>query len=113
MQNPRVGVGVCITKGTKVLLGQRLNAHGHGTWCFPGGHLEFGETWEVCAIRETQEETGIEITDIGFLAATNDIFETEDKHYVTIYMKAEWMSGDPQVLEPNKMVKWDWFEWNN
>ena len=40
---PRVGIGVIIRKDNKILLGKRKNAHGEGSWCFPGGHLEFNE----------------------------------------------------------------------
>lgn len=112
-ERPKVGVGVCVIKGDEVLLGQRLNAHGEGSWCFPGGHLEFGESWEACAKREVGEETGLKIGNIAFAGVTNDIFEIENKHYVTIYMKADWVNGEPEVLEPEKMIKWQWFSWDN
>jgi 8-oxo-dGTP diphosphatase len=59
---PKVGIGVIIKKDNKILFGKRKNAHGDGTWSFPGGHLEFGETWEECAMRETLEETGINVS---------------------------------------------------
>ena len=55
---PKVGIGVIIQKDGKLLMGQRRGAHGADTWCPPGGHLEFGETWESCARRETREEAG-------------------------------------------------------
>lgn len=110
---PKVGVGVCIVKNGKVLLGQRLNAHGEGTWCFPGGHLEFGESWDNCARREVMEETGIKINKPVFATCTNDVFTIENKHYITIYMKASWKSGEPEVLEPDRMIKWQWFDWTN
>ena len=32
-----------------------------GTWVLPGGHIDVGETFEECAVREILEETGIEI----------------------------------------------------
>lgn len=80
---PRVGLGVCIVKDNKVLLGKRKNAHGDGSWCFPGGHLEFGESYEECAQRETFEEVGVSIKNIQFVTATNDLFPEEDKHYIT------------------------------
>ncbi len=97
----------------KVLMGQRLNAHGEGTWSFPGGHLEFGESFEGCAVREVAEETGLAIAKVEFVTCTNDIFDKENKHYVTIYMKAAWKSGEPQIMEPDRMVKWQWFDWDD
>lgn len=112
-QQAKVGLGVCIVKDGKVLMGQRRNAHGSGSWSFPGGHMEFGETFEACAVRETQEETGLVISNPVFVTCTNDFFTEENKHYVTIYMKADWASGEPKVIEPDKMVKWDWFDWDN
>jgi 8-oxo-dGTP diphosphatase len=108
---PKVGIGVCIIKDNKVLFGKRKNSHGDGTWCFPGGHLEFGESWEECAIRETMEETGLKIKNIRFSTATNDFFEKENKHYITIFMLADYNSGEVKVMELDKCEKWDWFEW--
>lgn len=114
MENkPKVGVGVCIIKDNKVLLGKRLNSHGDGSWAFPGGHLEFNESWEDCAIRETNEEVGIKIKNIHFATVTNDIFPEEEKHYITIYMACEYESGDLQIMEPEKCEQWAWFNWNN
>lgn len=102
-----------IFKEKKVLLWKRQNSHWDGTWSFPGWHLEFWESWEECAIRETLEETNISIKDISHFATTNDIFEKENKHYVTIYMKSEYDSGELKLMEPNKCEKWDWFNIDN
>ena len=74
MERPKVGVGVIIVKEGKILLGERKNAHGEGTWCPPSGHLELGESYEECAKRETFEETGLQIKNLQFITATNDIF---------------------------------------
>lgn len=108
---PRVGVGVIVTKGNKVLLGKRKNAHGNGTWSFGGGHLELNEKLEECAKREVKEEAGIDIKNIRFGTITNDIFEEENKHYITIFMIAD-STGEPKNMEPNKLEKWEWFSWN-
>lgn len=61
----------------KFLLGQRLGSHGAGTWALPGGHLEFGESFESCAAREVLEETGLVVGGIEFLTATNDVMPLE------------------------------------
>ncbi|PIN92058.1 hypothetical protein CO154_01270 [Candidatus Pacearchaeota archaeon CG_4_9_14_3_um_filter_31_7] len=55
MEIPKVGVGVIVIKDNKVLLGKRKNAHGEGSLCFPGGHLEFNEKVEDAAEREVFE----------------------------------------------------------
>lgn len=110
---PKVGVGVIVTRDQKVLLGKRRNAHGDGTWSFPGGHLEFGEEPEDCAIRETLEETGIRIKNLRRSAYTNDIFRKENKHYITLYIISEYDSGTVKIMEPEKCERWEWFDWDN
>ena len=112
MERPRIGIGVIVRDGEKVLLGLRRNAHGEGTWGFPGGHLEFGEPILDCAKREALEETGLRPTDLAYGPYTNDIFELDEKHYVTLFVIAEYEGGIPQRLEPQKCEEWRWFPWN-
>lgn len=110
---PRVGIGIIVKKNGKVLLGKRKGSHGEGSWSFPGGHLEFGEELVDCAKREVFEETGIKIKNARPAAFTNDIFEKEGKHYVTLFVTADCESGEPEVMEPEKCERWEWFEWKN
>jgi len=111
IEQPLVGVAVIVCRDQKVLLGKRRNAHGEGTWAFPGGHLEFNESIEACARREVREETGLEITNIRYGTFTNDVFEPEEKHYVTLFVVSDSRSGAPEVREPDKCERWRWFEW--
>lgn len=111
-KRPKVGVGVAVIKGGKVLLGKRKNAHGEGTWSFPGGHLEYNESWENCAIRETFEETGLSIKNVRFGTVTNDLFHKEQKHYITIIMLSDYDRGDLCLMEPDKCEQWEWFTWD-
>lgn len=110
---PKVGVGVLVLRNGKVLMGERRGSHGEGTWAPPGGHLEYGERWEECAKRETYEETGLEIKDVEFFTCTNDVYPEIGKHYVTIFMRARWVEGNPINYEPEKCVRWEWFQWND
>lgn len=112
-RRPYVGIGVCVIKDKKVLLGKRKNAHGAGSWCFPGGHLEFGESIEQCARREVLEETGLEIENLRRGPFTNDIFETAAKHYVTLFVIADCVGGTLEVKEPHKCERWQWFSWQD
>lgn len=109
---PRIGVGVIIRKDNKILLGKRKNAHGTGSWCPPGGHLEFMESIEDCARRETEEEVGLKIKNIQKAVYTEDFFKLEDRHYITMLVTTDWESGDPELLEPEKCEEWKWFSWD-
>lgn len=40
---PRVGVGVLVCRGSKVLIGRRRSSIGDGSFALPGGHLDFGK----------------------------------------------------------------------
>ncbi|MBE9471809.1 MAG: NUDIX domain-containing protein [Chloroflexi bacterium] len=111
-KTPSVGVGTIITKGERVLLLRRKYVHGAGSWSTPGGHLEFGESPEECAIREAKEETGVDITDVKFRAITNDVFEENGKHYVTIWMEGRYLSGEPAINAPHEMSEVGWFTWD-
>ena len=112
-QRPQVGVGVIVRRGRKVLLGRRKSCHGGGSWSFPGGHLESGEQVEDCATREVREETGAQISVLRRGPFTNDIFPEERKHYVTLFVVADYVSGDIESREPDKCERWEWFEWND
>ncbi|EEA21275.1 hypothetical protein TMatcc_009322 [Talaromyces marneffei ATCC 18224] len=118
----RVGVGVFVlyssqesSTNPRFVMGKRLNSHGSGTYALPGGHLEFGETPEDCAIREVLEETGLEISEPKFLTATNDYMPAEGKHYITLFMVCVRKNEEqvPQVLEPHKCESWDWVSWED
>ncbi len=96
--------------------------------------MELFESWEECAKRETNEETGLNIGNIRFGHVTNDIMKEVGKHYVTIFMMGDVMTvndshtdqGDhgvgtnanaqnvllqPKNLEPDKCDGWDSYSW--
>ncbi len=108
----RVGVGCWIQNSSgQFLFGHRLSKHGTGTWAPPGGHLEYGETPEQCASRETLEETGIIIkpNDFKIIGITNDIFP--DKHYITIHCVVKLnYTPQPTIKEPDKCSEWVWLD---
>lgn len=120
---PKVGIGVFITSPTgQIILGKRKGSVGSGrlpfsphltdrltdkgTWAVPGGHLEDGESFETCAAREVHEETGLNVSGMRFLTATNSIMVEEGKHYVTVFMGCQ-IPGDG---EPRVSVSF-WSSW--
>lgn len=111
-KQPKIGVGVLVVQNGQLLLGERINSHGSGTWSPPGGHLEFGESPADCAARELREETGLIATEIVPGPWTNDFFESEDKHYISVFMFVKAFKGVPEVTEPEKCSRWRWFDFD-
>lgn len=110
--NPRATVGVMIWRDKNVLLGKRKGSHGSGEYSFTGGHIEFGESFEDAARRETWEEAGINIKDIKFLGIAND-FKNKNRHDILVMFTANWESGEPIIMEPEKCESWDWYSLDN
>jgi len=111
-KRPKVGIGVMVFKEGRILLGKRKGSHGAGEYAIPGGHMEYMESFEACAKRELLEETGMQITNIRFLRLLN-LKDYAPKHYVDVGLIADWESGEPLVLEPNKCEGWDWYDLKN
>lgn len=113
------GFGVLILKDNKVLLGKRHEdpekasslLQGQGTWTMPGGKLDFGETFEEGAKRETMEETGIKLNKVKVICVNNDKIETA--HFVTIGLFSDDFTGSPKVMEPDEITEWRWFSLDN
>ncbi|WP_380281143.1 NUDIX domain-containing protein [Kitasatospora purpeofusca] len=53
----------------RVLLQRRVD---NGMWALPGGTMELGESIGACAVRETWEETGIEVVVTGIVGTYTD-----------------------------------------
>lgn len=70
--------GTIIFDGDKVL----LIKHNVGHWSFPKGHVEENETEFETALRETKEETGLDVEIIS------------EKRYVTTYSPKEGVMKD-------------------
>lgn len=56
--NPTPAVGVIMTLGGKLVMVRRKYQPRAGLWSLPAGFMEYGETPQQCALRETLEETG-------------------------------------------------------
>jgi ADP-ribose pyrophosphatase YjhB (NUDIX family) len=113
-----VGCGVAVIKGNKILLGKRHDdpekadseLHGEGRWSLPGGKVDFRETFTDAVCREAKEETGIILKKetLQFVSLCSDI--VEDAHFVTAGFICTDFDGEPKVMEPDEMVKWEWFD---
>lgn len=110
------GFGVILVKNGKVLLGLRhpdpdkadSAFRSAGEWSLPGGKLEWGETFEEGAIREVKEETGITIENPQVISVHN--CKNEHAHFMTVGLIAKKWKGEAQVMEPDEMIDWQWFD---
>lgn len=109
---PKVGIGVMVMKDGKVLLGIRKGSHGEKQYAWPGGHMEYMESFVETAKREVLEETGMEIDNVRFLRLFN-LKTYAPKHYVDLGFVADWKSGEPKVMEPDRCEGWGWHDVDN
>lgn len=114
----KVGLGILIRDGDKILLGHRAkNMKDTGgiyepdTWTIPGGKQEYDETIFEGAIREVKEETNLCVEELDIFNVADDI--QPDRHYITIQIIANKYNGELKVMEPDKQDEWKWFDINN
>jgi ADP-ribose pyrophosphatase YjhB (NUDIX family) len=60
-RNPVPAAGVVLVEDGRVLMVQRKFEPRAGKWTLPAGFVEYDEHVEACAVRETKEETGLEV----------------------------------------------------
>ncbi len=66
--NPVVGILGIMRRGDCMLVIQRASrVKAPLTWCFPGGHIEQGESQPEALVREMQEELGVQVEPGEFL----------------------------------------------
>ncbi len=59
--NPKPTVSIILKKDGKILLIKRAKKPLKDFWCLPGGYIDYSEKPENALIRETEEETGLNI----------------------------------------------------
>jgi 8-oxo-dGTP diphosphatase len=97
-KRPVASVAACVFNGDRILLVQRGTPPSKGRWSVPGGAIELGESFEIAAKRELDEECGVEI-EVGDIFG-NENFLVRDRndtiqyHYIVTYMTAKYISGD-------------------
>lgn len=97
-QNPKIVAGVLpIVNGSVVLLRRGIPPR-EGTWTFPSGFMELNETAEEAAVRETREETGLEVADLRLL----NVYSRSAAGIVAVVYVADVERGEP-ALGPETM----------
>jgi len=109
-----VGVGAFILNDkNELLLQKRAVPAEKDHWCVPGGRLEMFETLEQAVIRETKEETDLDIEVVKLMGMCDHIIEAENAHWVSAMHLCKIKSGTPKIMEPDKASDMKWFDLNN
>jgi ADP-ribose pyrophosphatase YjhB (NUDIX family) len=94
--------GAIPVDGDRILLTRRAIHPAHGKWTFPGGFVDWGEPVEAAAVRETFEETGLEVT-LGRLVG---VYSYEGSPIVIVVYRATVTGGTLATCHENDRVEW-------
>ena len=89
---PEVCVGAVAVADEQLLLIRRAAGPGRGRWSLPGGRVEWGETLAEAVVRETAEETGLEVLCDEFVGWVERI--DGDYHYLVMDFRVTVISTD-------------------
>ncbi|MCM0083668.1 NUDIX hydrolase [Geomonas sp. Red32] len=93
-RNPFPTVDVIIELAEGIVLIERKNEP-YG-WAIPGGFVDYGESVETAAARESLEETGLEVNNLRLLGVYSDPARDKRSHNIsTVY--AATATGKPQA----------------
>ena len=92
----------------KVLLIQRGNQPYKRSWAFPGGFMNMDETTEQCAIRELDEETGLQISKIQQIGAYSRVDRDPRGRTITVAYLAI-IDAPVAVTGQDDAAKAEWF----
>lgn len=94
--NPAPGAGVILRRGQSVCLVERRFPPKQGQWTLPTGFVEWAEDVQETAVRETREETGLEVRLTRLFAVHSGILPP-DRPVLVVFYEAEEIGGELQA----------------
>lgn len=91
------GVITYLLRDNEVLLVYKKRGHGAGKWNGPGGKIEKENPVEA-AIRETKEETGVEVNNPE-LCGIIEFYDVYEQDWIVYIFRSEEFSGEPKESE--------------
>jgi len=96
----------------QVLLLRRFNTgFRDGEYSLPAGHLDGGETVRAAAVREAEEEVGVQI-EADDLIFSSVMHRIEDDERVDFFVRVHRWQGEPFNAEPDKCDDLRWVDIN-
>jgi ADP-ribose pyrophosphatase YjhB (NUDIX family) len=106
---PGVGTGLAILRDGRLLLYRRTRPPEAGHWNIVGGKVDHMEPVESACRREAEEETGLSIGKVSFLTISEQIFESDRHHWLSLIYATEDAEGEARLTEPEKLPELGWF----
>ena len=103
-ENVELTVLCLIQDGNRILLQNRVKKDWQG-YTLPGGHVEPGDSFVDAVIRETKEETSLDILKPRLVGIKQ--FPIEDGRYIVLLFKTESFSGQVVSSDEGEM---EWVE---
>lgn len=106
-----------LLKDNKILLLRRFNTgYEDGNYSMVAGHVDQGETFTQCVIREAKEEAGVtlkpaDLRVIHLMHRNSGAIENNER--VDVFFIAEKWEGEITNNEPNKCDDLSWFDLDN
>jgi ADP-ribose pyrophosphatase YjhB (NUDIX family) len=104
-KNPAPAVSILVVDGDQMLLGRRFGAPGAGLWAMPSGYVEWEDDFLTAAIRETKEETGLDV-EICSIVHVVSSFLSPRFHFLAIYVLARVVGGELCAGDDLEVVEW-------
>ncbi len=99
------GAGVLVARADRVLMVLRERS-GEVRWELPSGLVEPGESFEQTAVRETLEETGMQVEVGDLLCIVTMIVPDEEYRAVNLYFRATTDSAqEPHILAQSEPLE--------
>ena len=107
---PVVGIGAVIVGDGKIALIKRGNEPSKGKWTIPGGLVDLGESLEAAVIRETKEETCLDVDNPSLVGVVDNVDLDEagkvKYHYVIIDYLVHVKGGNIQAASDAAELRW-------
>jgi 8-oxo-dGTP pyrophosphatase MutT (NUDIX family) len=96
---------VFVVRGDRFLTLRRGPGRGEGVWYLPGGLVERGEDPLVAAVRETKEETGLEVPGLRLLRVWT--YETPEGHD-TVHVTFVGLAPAGEITLSSEHTAYEW-----
>lgn len=107
---PYIASYVIVRKGKKIAFVLRSNTSWmNGYYTLPSGKVETGESYTAAAIREVEEEIGINVV-IENMHFVHAVHRHEETDWVDMYFEAKKWTGKPFNAEPHMHEELTWID---